>query len=55
MKTIKLLSLHTGNPEVVSVEGIVLILVCMGDLGMCTWFGVLENLAVGVLLGDVLH
>lgn len=49
MKMIKYSSLHTANHEVVSVKGIVVLFVRMGDLRVHAWFRVVQNLAVYVL------
>lgn len=51
VKTIRSPPLHTLNCEVVSVDGIVPLFVHLGDLRVCTWFGVVDNLAVNLLLG----
>lgn len=43
--------LRTANGKVVSVEGIMHLYVRMGDLRVRSWFGVVENLVIDVLLG----
>lgn len=39
MQTIKSQPLHTGNGEVVSVEGMVTLFVRLRDLHICAWIG----------------
>lgn len=51
MKTIKSQPLRTANCEVVSMEGIGPLFVRIGDLHMHALFGVVENLAVDMILG----
>lgn len=51
MKTIKSTPLSTTNRELVSVERTVLLFIRIGELHVYTWFEVIENTAVDVLLG----
>lgn len=51
MKTIKSPPLGTANCKVASIEGIVSLLVHIGELRLQDWFGIVQNLSVAVLLG----
>lgn len=51
MKTIKSLPLCNASQELVPIEGIVPLSAPTGDLRVRSWFGVVESLAVNVLLG----
>lgn len=50
IKRIKVPLLRTANHNIVNVGDIVLLFAYIGDLRVCTWFGIVENLAVDFLL-----
>lgn len=50
IKSIQSLQLQAANGEVVNKEGIEPLLICIGDLGVCTLSVIVVNLAVDVLV-----
>lgn len=51
IKSIKSTQLRTTNHEIVNLEGIVALFICICNLRRGAWFGTVENLTVDVLLG----
>lgn len=50
VKSIKALQLQAASSKIVNQEVVVLVLICVGDLQVPTWFGIVKNFVVNVFL-----